>query len=502
MTENKGMMKKRPPIVVVLGHVDHGKTSLLDYLRKTKIAEKEAGGITQSIGAYEIIHMPTNREQVSASPSSVDEVSHKITFIDTPGHEAFRAMRQRGAAAADIAILVVAANEGVKPQTEECLKILKETETPYLIAITKIDLPKADVERVKNDLLSHGVQLEGYGGDISWQPISSRTGEGINELLDLILLLRDLLDLKYNPSIGGRGFIIESKKDPRRGIVASVILKDGALRRGQDIATPTVSGKIKILENFAGKSVDELWPSSPALIVGFEDLPQVGEKFIAGNIAILGLEETDGRLATEAAPSSTPPPAGEAGKDLPPAILRADVAGSLEVLIDIFQNKVKIIDAAAGEVTDGDIKSAAASQAIVIGFRTRFGRAADVLAKNQNVPVFLSEVIYELDKAVEDYLNTRKAPEIAGRLKVLAVFGAKTADRQIIGGKVLEGKIKVGRKFEIVRNNIVLGDGKIINLQLDREDVQEVEEGKECGLLISAPVIIKTGDEISQGTVK
>ena len=483
-------MVKRPPVVAVLGHVDHGKTSLLDWLRKTKVAEKEAGGITQGIGAYEVLHASTG-----------DREEEKITFIDTPGHEAFKAMRQRGATVADMAVLVLAADEGVKSQTEECLEILKETETPYLIAVSKIDLPKANVEKIKNDLLSRGVRLEGYGGDISWQSISSKTGEGINELLDLILLLRDVLGLKYNSQINGRGFVIESKKDPQRGIVASVILKDGTLQKGNNILTPTVSGKIKILENFVGQAVEGLLPSSPALIIGFEGSPQVGEKFMSGDITVWELDKKEAQSPSAAALLQAESLVEEI-TDMPSVILRTDVAGSVEALTGILQNKVKILGVGPGEITDGDVKLAVASGAIIIGFRTKFSRGADVLAKNHNVSVFLSDIIYELDKMVKDYLESKRQPETAGRLKVLAVFDVKAAERQIIGGRVLEGKIRVGQKIEIERNNIALGSGKIINLQVNREDIQEASEGEECGLLIKASAIIKVGDEISQRAIK
>jgi len=308
--------------------------------------------------------------------------------------------------------------------------------------------------------------------------------------------------LEYNPKMSGRGFIIESHKDSRRGIVASVILKDGKLNKGDNIFTPTVNGKIKILENFAGKSVDELLPSSPALIVGFEDLPQVGEKFMTGDIVVLEPEKSQNQLLAKDILPDLIKATSDKTADIPSAILRADVVGSLEVLTDIFKNKVKIIEAGAGEITSGDVKLAVASGSIIIGFRTKFSRGADVLAKNYNTPVFLSEIIYELDKTIEDYLKNQIQPEVFGLLKILAIFEAKTAEKQIIGGRVLEGKIKVSREIEIIRNSILLGNGKIINLQIDRENVKEAQEGQECGLLIKAPVIVKIGDEISQRAAK
>ena len=268
MAQENSKNLKRPPVVVVVGHVDHGKTSLLDYIRKTNVAGKEAGGITQSVGAYEIEHG-----------------GKKITFIDTPGHEAFSKMRVRGAHVADIGILVVAADEGVKPQTKEALKALQDSETPFVVAMTKIDKPNADLDRVKNDLTANNVLLEGYGGNVSYQGVSSKTGEGVNELLDLILLTSDLEDLHYRPEHLASGIVLETKLDKQRGNTITVILKDGVLRRSDLIITPSARGKIKILENFLGKPVNELLPSSPAVILGFEILPEIGEEFMAGQLS-------------------------------------------------------------------------------------------------------------------------------------------------------------------------------------------------------------------------
>src|SRR3989344_377237 len=260
---NTNKKLRRSPIVVVLGHVDHGKSSLLQYIRKTEMLNKEAGGITQSVGAYEIEHN-----------------GKKIPFIDPPGHEAFSKMRSRGANVADLAILVVAADDGVQPQTKESITTLQKTETPFVIAINKIDVPNADIDRVKNELLRSGVLLEGLGGNISWQEISAKTGKGIEELLDLVLLIAEVENLRWNKSKSGEGVIIEAKMDPQRGHNAVAIVKDGVLQYGTYIKTATASGKIKILENFLGKAQKELIHSSPALITGWEKLPLVGEKFV------------------------------------------------------------------------------------------------------------------------------------------------------------------------------------------------------------------------------
>ncbi|MFA4999210.1 MAG: translation initiation factor IF-2 [Parcubacteria group bacterium] len=473
MAEDRVKTNKRTPVVVVMGHVDHGKTSLLDYIRKTRVAGKEAGGITQSIGAYEIEHE-----------------GQKITFIDTPGHEAFKAMRTRGATIADIAVLVVAADEGPKPQTQESVKILEESKTPYVVAITKVDSPRADVQKVQNDLMNIGVYLEGYGGSVSWQGVSSKTGEGVSELLDLILLLADVSDLTYDPEARASGFVIEAKKDNRRGIVASLILKNGTLKAGQNIVTSTTQGKIKMLEDFAGKGAKELRPSAPALVVGFEDIPSAGEEFEAAEVSLVLLEaKKNGGQVTRK-------------EGTIPAILKADVMGSLEVLKDILSEKIKLVESSAGDITDGDVKLAIATKAVIIVFRTKFNsRSVEMFAKNNDVKVFSSDVIYELVKSIEEYIEEISEPEVAGRMEVLAIFGKKD-DRQVIGGKVLEGTIKTGRKVEIRRKGMLVDDGKIINLQSGKRDVKEVETPNECGILIDSVASIKVGDELSQATIK
>lgn len=475
MADQTSKLKKRPPVVVVLGHVDHGKTSLLDYIRKTRVADKEAGGITQSVGAYEILHS--------------DE---KLTFIDTPGHEAFRAMRMRGAAVADIAVLVIAADDGPKPQTEESVKILEESNTPYVVAITKVDSPRADVDKVKNELMSIGIFLEGYGGDVSWQGVSSKTGEGVSELLDLILLLAEVSDLKYDESAAARGYVIESRKDSRKGNLASMILKNGTLRVGDEIRTVSASGKVKILEDFTGKSVKELQPSAPAVVIGFESLPNVGEEFVVG---------AEAEFLAGAKASKREEPIGEE-KNLLPVILKADVSGALEVLKDVLSGKIKVIDASSGDITDGDVKSAVASGAAIVSFRAKFNnKLVESYSKNQNVLVFSSEIIYELVENIEKHIETISAPVVGGRLEVLATFGKKD-DKQIIGGRVVEGQIKIGKKIEIRRRGTYIGEGKIVNLQAGKVDVKEVVAEAECGLLMDSLATIKVGDELSQAAAK
>ncbi len=339
----------RSPIVVVLGHVDHGKTTLLDYIRKTNVVAKEAGGITQATGAYEITH-----------------AGKKITFIDTPGHAAFSKMRQRGATAADLGILVVAADEGVKPQTKEAIEVLLESKTPFVVAINKIDRNNADIEKTKADLAQAGVLVEGFGGDVSWQGISAKTGEGVDELLDLILLAAELEDLKYDPEARANGFIIESKMDNRRGLTVAAIVKNGVLRQGDDIVASGAVGKVKILENFLGEKVKELSPSSPALILGFESLPQIGDEFFSGKVdltefMVASIEKTNGAFVLPVDEN------GENVETLVRLVLKADVSGSLEAISEIIKAmpNIRIINEGIGDITDTDVKSASSSKAII-----------------------------------------------------------------------------------------------------------------------------------------
>ena len=534
----------RPPVIVVLGHVDHGKTTLLDYIRKTNVAaraaseggeprpvagreagpprlahfrsvvESEAGGITQSIGAYEITHQSRNNAEINAEErgkiqresafsqrSSAEgdftTGSRKITFIDTPGHEAFSKMRTRGAKIADLAILVVAADDGVKPQTKESINILQESKTPFVVAINKIDKQGVDINNVKNGLTAEGVLLEGYGGNVSVQPISAKTGQGVKELLDLLLLAADLEDLKFNPRNPARGVILESKLESRRGIVATAIVKDGTLKVGDSIVAGGAHGKIKSLENFLGKKIKEAIPSMPVLISGFLSLPEVGEEFFVGEAEAKDANQMRMMRKTTAIPE---PKKGERIVNL---ILKADVSGSLEALSQIIQNLLrpegvllKILDQGVGEITDGDVKTAIPANAIIIGFKIKPTKAALNLAQAQRIKIITSDIIYELLKALELEFSNLGKTVIKGKLEILGVFGKKDAKQQIVGGRVLEGELINNSSVEIQRRESVLGTGKILNLQQAKKDVGKVPAGSECGLLVDTEVMIKAGDHL------
>ncbi len=475
---------KRSPVVVVVGHVDHGKTSLLDYIRKAGVALKEAGGITQSVGAYEVLH---NKQ--------------RITFIDTPGHEAFSKMRARGASIADMAILVIAATDGVQKQTKEAIKILKATETPFVVAINKIDQAGGDVDKIKNQLTQEGVLLEGYGGDISWHGVSAKTGEGINDLLDLIILLSDVEGLDYEENKNASGYILESRMGDRKGVMISAVIKDGTLKTGDYIRAGEVYGKVKILNDFSGTRVEKLSASSPAIIFGFETLPKAGEIFETSAVPFIKPPAVKAMLK----PMITKTLADKRSLNL---ILKADSSGGLEALNEILKNlptpydmRIEIENETIGTITDGDVKNATAHKAAIIGFKVDITKAAEALAVAQVVTIAKSEIIYDLTRAVEGMLKAGTVAKIIGKLELLAVFGKKGVSKnysigkqQIVGGKVIEGEIKTGAYLDVARKDIIIGKGKIINLQSNKRDMTRVETPNECGLLFDADVEVKVGD--------
>lgn len=481
-TKEKDTLQKRPPVVVVLGHVDHGKTTLLDFIRKANVAKGEAGGITQSIGAYQIEHG-----------------GKKITFIDTPGHEAFSNMRRRGTKIADIAVLVVAADDGVQPQTKESIKIVQEAKIPFVVAINKVDKEGIDVNKVKNELTAENVLLEGYGGNVSHQAISAKTGQGVGELLDLILLAAELEDLSYKPEGYAKGIILESKCDSRHGIVATGIIKEGTLKVGNRISAGGAVGKIKGLENSLGKRVKEALPSDPVRILGFEDLPQVGEEFLAGDARVSATGKT---LVPELARKMPLAQKKEENKIQAKFILKADVSGSLEALYEIVKSvprpkevTLQIINQSVGEITDGDVQSAIATGAMIIGFRSEPTGAAKNLTRIRGVQIATSEIVYDLVKILEDEFKRLTSGVVRGELEILAVFGKK-GGQQIVGGRVVAGAIENNAAVEIGRRGAAAGKGKIVNLQQNKKDAQRVEAGGECGLLLDSEIEIKEGDHI------
>ena len=475
--ETKNLIQ-RPPIVVVMGHVDHGKTQLLDYIRKTSVVEKEAGGITQHIGAYEITHK-----------------ERKITFLDTPGHEAFSKIRARGAHVADIAVLVVAADEGVKPQTIEALGHIKKSELPFIVAINKIDKPNANPEKVKKELADNGVLLESWGGQISSVELSAKEGTKVEELLDLIGLLADVADLKADPNSDGRGVVIEARRDPRRGPTASLVVLDGTVKVGDYIAASSISGRVKALEDFLGKPVGSATFSSPALVIGLEDTPDVGAEFITSKEPITAAIKMAKQLGDFIEKTLEP----EVKPNYVYAIVKGDVQSSVEALTDslnkikLENGAVKVLKSEAGDVNESDLKQALTTRAVVVAFNVKIDSAAQNMIRSlvasgsgHTINIVEGKIIYELldsfKEKAEARLKPRATREELGRLDILAIF-RQEKNRQVIGGEVAQGKAVKNTRVEVMRKDMVLGEGRITNLQQEKKDVSEVLEGKECGMV-------------------
>ena len=460
-------MQKRPPIIAVLGHIYHGKTTLLDYVRKTNLAAREAGGITQSIGAYEIEHHGT-----------------PMTFIDTPGHEAFSVMRARGARVADIAVLVVAADDGVKPQTEDALRHIQAAGIPYIVAVNKVDLATANVEKTKQDLMKIGVYLEGMGGNVSYQLISAKRGDGIAELLDLIALAAEVEELSADPKKPAEGVVLTSVSDPRRGVVMGVVVKDGTLQKGDALYTPSASGKVRMMWGSDGKITAAAGPGQPALVFGMSSLPQAGESWSTIE-APLAVEKEEGEQLL--------PPR----KDAVNVILKAGEAGSLEALESfvrkIGKEDISVLAARVGDIYESDVKDATTSHAIIVGFSVKTDRGALNLADARHVTVLEAPIIYKLGDLLEEYLATLRRKEERVVI-VKAIFGTKDG-KQIVGGDV-KGFVRNQEAFTIMDGEREIGSGKIVNLQSERKDMEEVQEGKEAGLMADTKELIKVGHRL------
>ncbi len=483
------MQVKRPPIITVMGHVDHGKTTLLDTIRKTSVASKEAGGITQSMGAYEITHG-----------------GQKITLIDTPGHEAFSKMRGYGAQIADLAILVVAADDGVKPQTVNALNHIKQAKIPFVVAINKIDKENADVEKTKKDLGQNGVYLEGFGGDVSWHAISAKTGEGVNELLDLLLLTAELENFTYDADAPASGIVLSARMDSKRGLSVGVILQNGTLAAGQFVTAGAASGKIKTLENFMGKRVKSLVPSAPAILIGFETLPNVGEIFFAGNdfekataLALGAIKER----ASKSQKTAGMVPTGDENEIH--IVVKADEAASLEALSDLIQkiaelenSLIKVLHASVGNIHESDVKTAENAGALIVSFRVKPDAAARNLATAKKITILASHIIYELEDQLRTYIKKMTSKERRA-IEVLAIFGKAKGKERVVGGKVTLGPVKNQESFEVWQEKRLMGTGRILNLQSGRKDVLEAQTGQEVGLLVESDDSIKVGQRLVFG---
>lgn len=477
----------RPPVVVVLGHVDHGKSSLLEAIKDLKITSKESGGITQHIGAYEVLHQ-----------------DHKITFIDTPGHEAFSAMRARGAEVADIALLVVDAAQSVQPQTKEAILAIKKAEIPMIVVLNKIDLPTADPEKIKRELSKVDVFTESMGGEVPSVEVSAKEKRGINELLEMILLVGQMQDLSADITAPAEGLIIESYMDSNKGPVATVIVEKGTLKKKDIISTDLAMAKVKTLEDFQGKPMEHAQPGTPARVLGFETVPGVGERFFSYSTADSAIKHLSQSMQQKSITNA--PEQGDEKKKILNVVLKADVFGSLEAIEMMFkalpQDQVilHILKSEVGDINESDAKLAELSSAAIIGFRVKIHPGVMQLLKkdtNKNVRIKTFDIIYELIQEVrngmEKSLDAENVRREVGKIKALIIFFGEK-NRQIVGGKITDGEIKKGLKLDVLRGDTKVGGGRIINLQRDKKDMDLLKKGDECGILFEGNVKVERND--------
>ncbi|MDP4001400.1 MAG: translation initiation factor IF-2 [bacterium] len=486
MKKNPSNFVLRAPVVAVMGHVDHGKTTLLDTIRNTKVVEKESGSITQHIGAYQ-----------------VKKGDKPITFLDTPGHEAFSAMRARGANVTDIIVLVVAADDGIKPQTIEVINRAKITSTPVIVAINKVDKPDANVERVKKELSDQGLVIEEWGGMVPVANISSLTGQGVDELLDLVLLQADVMALKANPTGKMLGTVIESHVSKTQGSVATILVQNGTLNLSDIVAAGRAFGKIRTMTDASKKKIKIAGPSTPVLITGLSTTAEVGDILRAYESLEEARSTAQEVLKSERAKRiQGTRQMKTTGKDLN-LIIKVDVRGSLEAIneaLDKLKNseiKINVLEEEAGEINENDVLRAATADAVIIGFHTRLSPQAAKLVSQKGVAVQLYSVIYELVEDLTKQVVDMMTPEVMrtdlGRAKILAVFRTEK-EKMIVGGSVAEGKIKDKARVEIKRGDTIIGIGEITQLQQNKQETKEVLGGSEFGVSIKTTTNILEGD--------
>ena len=481
---------ERPPVVVVMGHIDHGKSTLLDYIRKTNIVDREAGGITQHISAYEVIHKDENGKAC------------KITFIDTPGHEAFSKMRERGAKIADIAILIVSAEDSVKPQTIEAYKTILDNKIPFIVAINKIDKPGANIEKVKIDLAENEIYLENFGGKVPFAEISAKVGTGVDNLLSLILILAEMENFTGNVSETASGFVVETNLDPKRGIEATLVIKNGLLKKGMTIVVDEALCSTRMIENFLGKPINEASFSAPIHLIGFDKIPTIGAEFKSFEKKREAEEFAENYKNNKKSVNNTS--TNETNKKIIPIILKADVWGSIEAIekeIEKIKSEsalFKVVQKGVGPISESDIK-AAADEAIVIGFNVKGDKSAIELAEKRGVVISFFDIIYKMTEWLVEEMEKRRpkieTTEITGRAKILKTF-SRTKERQIVGGKVLEGHINLMGIVKLIRRDNEIGRGKIVNLEKGKAKTSIVEEGTEFGMMLESKIEVAGGDII------
>ena len=502
--DDEASLVKRPPVVTIMGHVDHGKTSLLDYIRKAHVTAGEAGGITQHIGAY-----------------TVTINGETITFLDTPGHEAFTAMRARGAQVTDIAILVVAADDGVMPQTIEAINHAKAANVPTIVAINKIDKNTANADRIKQELTEYGLVAEEWGGDTIMVPVSAITGEGVDTLLEMILLVAEMQNLRANPNRKARGAIIEAQLDKGRGPVATVLIKNGTLKTGDTIVAGSAYGRVRAMVNDRGERVKAAGPSEPVEVIGFNDVPSAGDTFSAVNDDRLSrqvAEERKDKLRAALIKNSSKASLDDLFSQISAGqtkelnlIIKADVQGSVEAVKQSLEKlsndevRVRVIHGGVGAITETDVMLASASNATIIGFNVRHDNAVRDIAERENVDIRLYRVIYNAIEDVEKAMKGMLAPQyketILGRAQVRQTFKVSGVGT-IAGCYVTEGKIQRNATARLLRDNVVITEAKIDSLKRYKDDAREVGANFECGIGLERFNDIKEGDVIECFTME
>lgn len=486
---NHKKIVKRSPVICIMGHIDHGKSTLLDYIRKTNIVDTEAGGITQRISAYEV-----TRKDI------------KITFLDTPGHEAFSAMRERGINVADIAVLVVSAEDGVKKQTLEAYKCITENKVPVIVAITKIDKPDANIERTKNSLVENGIYIEGYGGDIPCVAISAKTGQGIEELLDMMVLLSDMGDLKGDLDKNAEGAVIEANLDKKKGITATLIIKDGTLESGMYIVCGESMAPTRIMEDFRGEKISEAHFSSPIRIVGFNSLPEVGTSFFSFKEKKEAESFVQNFIREKQEKKKSISSDSESEENIVKVLVKAEVAGAIDAIrheiakIESEVIKVKIIATGIGDITENDVKILSGrGKNVIVGFDVKVDPSAKDIAERSGIEIKVFDIIYKITEWLQEIVNKNTpktmVEETTSRIKVLKYFSSMK-DKHIIGARVEMGELHAGDELKIFRKEEEIGRAKVKELQKDKNKVSEVTEGMEFGCQIQSEIVVAPGDKI------
>lgn len=507
MSQEKNNQKERQPIVVVMGHVDHGKSSLLDAIRNSNVVDGEIGGITQHVSAYEISHETKDKKE-----------NKKITFLDTPGHEAFGSMRESGAKIADIAILIVSAEDGVMPQTIETHKVIVENNIPYIVAISKADKPNANIQKTKNSLIENGIYLEGMGGDVSFVEIDSKTKKGIPELLETILLVAEMADLKYDSSKNANGFVLESLLDGKRGISSTLIIRDGVMPKSGSILAGVSLSPIRIVEDFSGKTISLAHAGQVVKVTGFDIAPEANSEFISSPDK-KEIEKIKEERINNSVQKVLDPKIYRNAKLVIPVILKADTIGTLAAVEREIKKveynkktdeengiKVKIIGKGIGNITEGDILGTSHDEdVIIIGFNVKIENNARDEGERLGITPITFDIIYKLaewwNEKVEERLPHEEIEKVTGKLKILKLFST-AKDKQVLGGKVIEGSVKLNAKVKLFRRDFEIGSGKVVELQSMKIKTNEVLEGNECGIMIESKNEIIPGDIIESVEVE